>query len=315
MSSFIDNEFYRLIADIESKSEDEIYLHMVNKFLELPFLTQISIQQFLNKFEYWGRVEVENMNFEMIRDKAKVFHERSNEYVWLYEHLQDYRSKYILFSVLNNFYNFDFVNLRNCMENIYKHYFDLDIMPRRTDEVLVDIGAYIGDSCIDYIESYGKESYKKIYCYEISDENIEKMRENLRNYENICILKKAVSDFNGELHFDNNADSSANKTAEKGSETVNAVTLDDDLTETISVVKMDIEGGEISALKGMKNHIKKDRPTLLISVYHNNTDLLDIPKLIADYNKDYQYYLRYYGGCYFATEIVLIAIPAKREER
>ena len=193
--------------------------------------------------------------------------------------------------------------------------FDLDIMPRRTDEVLVDVGAYIGDSCIDYIESYGKESYKKIYCYEISDENIEKMRGNLRNYENICILKKAVSDFNGELHFDNNADSSANKTAEKGSETVNAVTLDDDLTETISVVKMDIEGGEISALKGMKNHIKKDRPTLLISVYHNNTDLLDIPKLIADYNKDYQYYLRYYGGCYFATEIVLIAIPAKREER
>ena len=283
MSSFIDNEFYRLIADIESKSEDEIYLHMVNKFLELPFLTQISIQQFLNKFEYWGRIEVENMNFEMIRDKAKVFHERSNEYVWLYEHLQDYRSKYILFSVLNNFYNFDFVNLRNCMENIYKHYFDLDIMPRRTDEVLVDVGAYIGDSCIDYIESYGKESYKKIYCYEISDENIEKMRENLRNYENICILKKAVSD--------------------------------DDLTENISMVKMDIEGGEISALKGMKNHIKKDRPTLLISVYHNNTDLLDIPKLIADYNTDYQYYLRYYGGCYFATEIVLIAIPVKRDER
>ncbi len=258
MNNFIDKKFYALIDDIRFKTEDEIYNHMVGKFITLPFFTQLSIQQFLNKFEYWGRIEVENMKFDMIKAKAKVFYHQIEDYIWLYKNLNDYKSKYILYSIINSFYNFDFQSLKYCMENVYKHYFDLDIMPKRKDDVFVDVGAYIGDSCLDYVSSYGEDSYKKIYCYEMAKENIEKMHKNLKNLKNIEIIEKAVSDKNGELFYNINQDSSANKCAENGRESVKSVRLDDDIQEKISMVKMDIEGGEKSAIKGMQNHIKTD---------------------------------------------------------
>lgn len=309
MLNFIDKKFYSLINEIKSKTEDDIYKHMLSKFLTLPFLTQISIQQFLNKFEYWGRIEVENQKFDMLKNKAKVFYENAEDYISFYKKLADYKSKFILFAIMNNFYNFDFISLKQCMENIYKHYFDLDILSERKGDIYVDVGAFVGDSCIDYIESFSESSYKKIYCYEIDKENIAKMRRNLTNYKNIEIVEKAVGNNNGELAYDLNQDSSANKISNNGKISVESVRLDDDVKEKISMVKMDIEGGEKEALKGMINHIKNDLPTLLISVYHNNTDLLDIPKMILNYNKNYNLYLRYYGGCYYATEIVLIAVP------
>ncbi len=74
---------------------------------------------------------------------------------------------------------------------------------------------------------------------------------------------------------------------------------------------MDIEGAEYKALEGCREHIKKDTPTLLISIYHGFNDLIKIPKLINSINKNYNFYLRYYGGNIFPTEIVLIAKKKK----
>ena len=102
---------------------------------------------------------------------------------------------------------------------------------------------------------------------------------------------------------------SANKTSKKGDLSVDAVSLDSDIKEKITMLKMDIEGGEKDAILGAKNHITKDLPTMFLSVYHNNTDLFMIPKLINSFTKNYNFYLRYYGGCVYPTEIVLICKP------
>ncbi len=71
---------------------------------------------------------------------------------------------------------------------------------------------------------------------------------------------------------------------------------------------MDIEGSEYEALLGLKNKIKKYKPKLAISVYHNNDHLWQIPKLIYELNPDYKFYLRYYGGPILPTEYILYAI-------
>ncbi len=309
MKNYIDELFYNLIDEIKSKDENDIYFHMFTKFRTIPFTTQLSIEQFLNQFNYWGKLEIMNDNYEMLKNKAKVFKLYQDKYVELYEKLSDYKSKYILFSILNNFYNFDFEHLKNSMENMYRHYFDLDLMPSFKNLVFVDVGAFTGDSTKDFIDSYGIDAYKKIYCYEISQININKMKENLKDYSNIIIRDKAVTDKNCELYFDENVESSANAISDNGKIRVKGISLDEDIDESIDLVKMDIEGGEYKALKGMKEHIYVDSPILLISVYHNNTDLIDIPELILKYNENYNLYLRYYGGNIYATEIVLIALP------
>ncbi|MDD7177491.1 MAG: FkbM family methyltransferase, partial [Lachnospiraceae bacterium] len=84
---------------------------------------------------------------------------------------------------------------------------------------------------------------------------------------------------------------------------------DEDIVETISLLKMDIEGAEYQALLGAKNHIQNDHPVLAISVYHSNEDLLRIPRLIHDICPDYRFYLRYNGGTIYPSEYVLIAVP------
>ncbi len=307
--NYIDKNFYNVIDEIKSKDVYDIYFHILEKFKNISENTQRSMERFFAKYDYWGELKIDDGNFKVFINKAKVFKKYADDYVKLYESLKDYKSKYVLFAILNDFYNFDFVSLKNATEYCFKHYFDLNLIPKLKENVFVDVGAYVGDTVLDYVESYGKESFQKIYCYEICQENIDKMKINLKNFDNIEIKRKAVSDRRGKLKFDLNNDISSNHISLDGKIEVEGVALDEDVKEKISMVKMDIEGSEMKALAGMKEHIKNDTPILLISVYHNNTDLVEIPKYIRSLNGNYDYYLRYYGGCVYATEIVLFALP------
>jgi hypothetical protein len=57
---------------------------------------------------------------------------------------------------------------------------------------------------------------------------------------------------------------------------------------------MDIEGWELNAIKGSKNHILNDSPKLAIAVYHRASDFITIPDLILSINSNYELYLRHY---------------------
>ena len=93
---------------------------------------------------------------------------------------------------------------------------------------------------------------------------------------------------------------------------VEVVSLDEDICEPVSWIKMDIEGAEYDALLGCKNHIKKEQPKLSVSVYHGYEDIIRLPLLIDELNPSYRFYLRYYGGNLIPTELVLTALPEKR---
>lgn len=60
------------------------------------------------------------------------------------------------------------------------------------------------------------------------------------------------------------------------------------------MVKMDIEGFELRALKGMQTLIKESKPYLAICIYHKEKDLYEIAKYIKSLNADYRLYIR--GG-------------------
>lgn len=311
--NYIDKNFYNLLKEIKAKDVYDIYFHILEKFKNIPEVTQRSMERFFARYKYWGELKIDEGYFKVLFNKAEVFKKYVDEYAILYESLKDYKSKYVLFSILNDFYNFDFVNLKNATEYCFKHYFDLNLMPKLKENVFVDVGAYVGDTVLDYVESFGENGYKKIYCYEICQENIDKMKINLKKFDNIEIRRKAVSDKKEKLKFDLDNDISSNHISSDGKIEVEGVSLDEDIEEKIFMVKMDIEGSEMKALVGMKEHIKNDTPILLISVYHNNTDLVEIPKYIRSLNENYDYYLRYYGGCVYATEIVLFALPKTKK--
>lgn len=305
----VDLKFFSLLKKIRNMSLDDIFNNIKSNFSKVCPEIQKSIADYLNKFQYWGILDLENGNYEEIYEKAKSFYEHLDDYEWLYNRLGDYKSKKLLYAILNNWYCYDFETLSQVQEKSYRHYFDFDVIPKCCDEVFVDLGSYVGDTVLDFINSYGINSYRKIYCYEMTDITFARLKDNLSEYDDIIYKNKAVSDLNG-ISFINesNVEMSANTLGNDGNMEVQTVSLDDDIRDKITFLKMDIEGSEQRAILGAKSHIKNDHPKMTISVYHNNEDLWKIPKMVNSISSDYKFYLRSYGGNIFPTEIVLYCI-------
>lgn len=169
----------------------------------------------------------------------------------------------------------------------------MDILTCDENEVLVDLGAYIGDSAIQFIDTYGK--YKKIYAYEITPDTCVELKQNLSGYSNVIVKQKGVGKQSGIMYVNSDEKSAANKLVEDGNVPIEVVSLDEDITENISIIKMDIEGAEKDALLGARKHIENEKPRLLISSYHIPDDIFDIPKLINSIRDDYKFYMRFNG--------------------
>ena len=125
-----------------------------------------------------------------------------DDYKWLYERLQDYRSKMVLNGIVAYWFTFDINIMHNLCETIFSDYYDMDLLECNQDEVLVDLGAFTGDSSIEFIETYGK--YKRIYAYEITPETFKKMKQNLKIYSDIITRQKGVGKQNGIMHINSN---------------------------------------------------------------------------------------------------------------
>lgn len=307
--NIIDKKFKQLVTDIKGLGPYELYYKIRRGFDNIPDETKESCTDFFNQFGYWGLIDTQNNNYEEIEKKTETFLHHMDDFVWLYDHLCDYRSRKTLYSILNNWYQYDFITATETQERMFEDYFDLDLVKCNKDEVVVDLGAYTGDTVLSYIQNYGEDCYKKIYCYEITPSTFKTLQENVKKYKNIECRLKGVGDQKGKMKLvDHKPDFSANTLSSDEAGNVIMTTLDADIEEKITLIKADIEGFEQKAILGSKKHIEKEHPKLLISVYHNNEDLWKIPKMIHEIYPGYQFYLRYHGSPIYPTEITLIAI-------
>lgn len=76
----VDKDFLNFIKKIDMMEENEIFYNIKNTYLMLTESVRDSIEDFLNKFGYWGRLDYKNNNYEEIENKAHS----------LKEHLKDY---------------------------------------------------------------------------------------------------------------------------------------------------------------------------------------------------------------------------------
>jgi len=307
--NLVDVKFYQLIQELKMLSNEQVFEKIKMCFMKLDKKTRESFEDFFERFNYWGSLHSVENDFEEIQRRANSIFFHLQDFVWLYERLGDYRSKKLLYVILNNWYCYDFTELKNCYDHMYPDYFDLDLVKCDEEEVLVDLGAFTGDTVLEYMKMYQKK-YKKIYCYEITEESLETLRNNLKGYPNIEIRNKAVIDQEKTVFIEKNLTGADGNKIEnlRGGIKINGVSLDEDILEKVTTIKMDIEGSEQAALLGCKRHIQEDKPKLLLSVYHNHEDIWKIPRMIEEMQEGYRFYLRYHGGNYFPTEVTLIAI-------
>ena len=299
--NIIDKNFKNLVDEIKSISEKELYYKIRMKFDQIPLETKNSCMNFFNQFGYWGYLDIDNNNYQEIELKAEELHRHIDDFLWFYNHLEDYRSKALFYAILNNWYKYDFLETTKTKEYLYDDYFDLDLVKCDKNEVIVDLGAYVGDSILSYLKNYGDDCYKKIFCYEITPENFDILKNNLAAYPNIEFKLKGISNKTGNMKINNNSTSSSANSLISDNGDIEVTTLDEDIKDKITLIKSDIEGFEQKAIEGAKNHIINDHPKLLISVYHSNEDLWKIPKMIHELSSDYKFYLRFNSSPIYPT--------------
>lgn len=274
---------------------------------------QKNLANYWAKYPLWGETPD-----QVFAAAGKAFADHHDDLFWLFGRLGDNQSRRVLLAVLSNWRFYDFWKLNAVKETRYDDYFDLDLLRCDDNEVVADLGAYTGDTFLSYVKNYGSLAYKRYYCYEITSDSFAKLAQATKPYPRVILRRKGAGDGPGTMTLSAGSDASANTLTadaadtteqETAGETVDIVALDDDITEPLTLIKMDIEGAEQSALRGCARHIREDRPKLALSVYHNFEDIWKLPRMIEELVPGYRFYLRYHGGNLWATEISLLALP------
>lgn len=189
------------------------------------------------------------------------------------------------------------------------------------DEIFIDCGGYIGDSVEKFVISFGNK-VKKVYSFECFENNISKLRKAGDGlHENgwkgkLVIAPYAVSNKNSMVTFNDIGKSESgylpdsrltreynDKLAPINTFEVESKTIDDFLPENerITLIKMDIEGAEYDALLGAEKTIKKYKPRLAISIYHNPSDYWRICELIHQFSSEYKLAVRHHQNNHLDT--------------
>ena len=225
----------------------------------------------------------------------------------VYSMLEDDESRRVFLCLIKFRIYPDIRFIKDAYDSENHQYFDHNIVHCDENEVFVDCGGFIGDTTEDFITQY--REYKKIFVYEPSEDNIDICRKNLSTYGNVFVRNAGVGEKKTRLSIeDSKSSSSFMGVSEDNEKKVDVISLDEDILEPISLIKMDIEGFEISALIGAKNHIRNDNPKLAVCVYHIVSDIWEIPLLIHTINPHYRYYIRHYREDE-NWETVVYAIP------
>ena len=314
LPNIIDYDFYTFISHVAVMSKEELTKEAVSCLESIRQADNAyyeNIKKSYNSYRhFWGTLDLENGNINLIENRVHEIKSHLEDFIWLYGNLADYRSKKVLYGILRYWLTFDCEYKNSIKENNYDDYYDFDILNCGQDEILVDLGAWVGDSTLSYIHNFG--TYKRIYCYEMTDVSMSALQENLKDFDNIIYRQVAVGNINNNVYRTNYEHStSGNFISSKGNVEIPMVRLDDDISEPVTFIKMDIEGSELEAMKGAELHIRKDKPKLAVCSYHNNHHIYEIPKLMREYNPEYKLYMRYNGPLdhMFTSEFVTFAIP------
>jgi len=204
--------------------------------------------------------------------------------------------------------------LKSTLENlfcsfIFQQYRLPELVEPKAGDYVFDIGGCYGETSFWFSKSVGRTG--KVFCFEPLLENYKILEENLRanRIENVVLVKMAVGDVTGEVRIYGKGGGAT--ISETGS-IVPCMTIDEFVSrfqvEKVDMVKMDIEGSELKAMKGAAETLKRFKPKLAISVYHGGEDCVSIPLFIESLKLGYRIYLRHFTPSY--SETILFATVA-----
>jgi FkbM family methyltransferase len=175
----------------------------------------------------------------------------------------------------------------------------------------VDGGAFIGDSCAFLID-HGVEIDRYV-AFEPEGINLKRLTAWAATapIRETNIVPCGLSDTLRDLTFAGAKGPSSRlvenaPAAAQATTTIRCVAFDDVMPGIEpDFIKLDIEGAEMSALKGMQKTLARARPRLAVCLYHRPQDVWEIPTFVSQFYG--RLYIRQHGA--FGWDTVLYALP------
>lgn len=217
--------------------------------------------------------------------------------------LEDAESKKVLNDVLKFRVSADYVAMSGYTVRLREQYFET-FLGLSDEEVFVDAGGFDGDTAEEFCSRF--PGYRSVLLFEPSDNNMQKAWMRLKDHRDIQFFALGLSDAVGTLFFNPDA-GPASAVGDVASGQIAVTTLDQQVREKVSFIKMDLEGWEMKALAGSQRHIREDHPRLAIAVYHHPADFWRVFEFVRNVHADYKVFLRHYTEGW--SETVMYFVP------
>ncbi len=173
-----------------------------------------------------------------------------------------------------------------------------DILDAASFSETADLGAYNGDSIRELCE-YAPE-LKRVTAMEPDARTFRKLTAYADSTDlNIEAHNRAAWNEDTVLTFTSGGNRNSTLSSDEGTKTgaklreVGASRLDSIYTGRCDYIKYDVEGAEYEAIMGARETILRERPKLLVSLYHRSCDLFRLPLLVRELGYRRLYIRRY----------------------
>lgn len=221
----------------------------------------------------------------------EFFEAHRGEFEAVYERLADQSSRDCFENILNFKISGKPEYLDLCTttrEEIYE-----SVIPLRDGEVFVDLGAYNGDTALEFASSCDAKGikYKSIYAFEPNAKNYRKLNNNTSELHDITTFNACAWNECGELRFTKN-EGRMSKASASGEVVIPSLAVDVAVEEQVTLIKFDVEGSEKEAIEGCSRQISNGA-NVICALYHRNEDMFAIPLQILALNPDCKIYVRH----------------------
>ncbi|MCX4255879.1 MAG: FkbM family methyltransferase [Oscillospiraceae bacterium] len=159
------------------------------------------------------------------------------------------------------------------------------------NEIFADLGAYNGDTAAEFMSACNN-NFCHLYAFEPNPKNFRKLTKNLPESDKITLFNAAAGRESGTVKISANEGRMSRAGGSGKTVEIPIVPLDEAVPESVTVLKLDVEGGEREAIMGARRHIEKGAK-ILCSLYHRSEDMFDLPLLIKSINPELKFYIRH----------------------
>ncbi|MFX1274392.1 MAG: FkbM family methyltransferase [Promethearchaeota archaeon] len=297
--------FY-FINDFVSYKRDKLMYNYAKDIYEYSLINHIDLDSYFAKFD---------------SESKKILEEFFNKIYYIYTHnllerkkllsSNDLKHKTTIINSIKHYKDKFFLPIDKYDNSIFYYNTGLKLLPKKVIQKLegtdfIDGGAFIGDSALIYEKLY---TPRTIIAFEPEQNNYKLLLETIKknNLKKVIPQNLGLGEKKEILKI--SSESSSSSISHKGDQEIQVISIDNYALEhnlVLGLIKLDVEGLELEVLKGAKKTIEKDKPLLIISIYHNGKEFFETFDYIKKLNPNYKCIVRRLNHLTPIYELVLI---------